>query len=328
MSKRFLFLTLSLSLPAILAAAEIREQILVVINNHIITKRSFQQAFEQESASLYRQFSGKELDEKLRNTREKVLQELIDGFILEDKASELKINIPDEAVRGAVEEMKKQNNLASDADLEKALKASLGVGLPEYMKNMKQHEIRQGVLYREVYPKIAIEEQELKAYYEEHKTDYKQASRFRIRELVLSKGSTPEEQMAAMTRLEQIQAAVRQGRPFEELVKEYSTAPSKSMNGDLGWMTRGLIRDTLENAAMALSPDQISDPIITETDIHLIQLLAKEDESYKPFTEIKNELMNKLREPKAQNAIQHYLQGLRVRANVRYMIPRELILKG
>jgi hypothetical protein len=67
-------LPLLLPVAALVAVAgEVREEVLVVVNGHIITRRTLQQAVEQEHAALYRQFSGKELDLKLRDAREKTL---------------------------------------------------------------------------------------------------------------------------------------------------------------------------------------------------------------------------------------------------------------
>ena len=66
-------------LAAPLPAADVREEVLVVVNSHIITRRTLQQAVEQEHAALYRQYSGKELDQKLRDAREKTLSNLIDA---------------------------------------------------------------------------------------------------------------------------------------------------------------------------------------------------------------------------------------------------------
>ena len=114
----------------VLSAGEVREEILVVVNAHIITLRDYQQAVEQGSAALYREFSGQELDAKLRGAREKTLQGLIDSFVLADKAADLGVVISDEGLRSYVEELKKQNNFTSDADFERALKGSLGLPGP------------------------------------------------------------------------------------------------------------------------------------------------------------------------------------------------------
>lgn len=310
--------------------SQVREEILVVVNNHIVTRRAFQQAVEQETAALYRQFSGKELDQKLRDAREKTLQGLVDAYVMEDKATEL--NIPpaaiDDYLKGMIEDIKKQNNFASDAEFERALRGSVGIGVTDFVKRQRQQVLQQEVLRIEVYSKIAIEDQELRAYYEDHKDEYRLPSRFRIRELVLPKGATPEDQAVSREKVAKIHAALKAGTEFEALVKEHSTSPSKSTGGDLGWMGKGLVREAIEKAALALKTGQISTPIETDKDITLIQLIAAEEDVATPFADVKPKIMEKLQQPKAENAIQNFLQSQRIRANIRYLVKKEEILKG
>ncbi len=321
--------SLLIVLPVLaMAAGEVREEILVVVNGHIISRRTFQQAVEQDAAAVYRQFSGKVLDEKLRDARDKSLQGLIDSFVIEDKAVDLNIQISPDHLRSVVDDIKRQNQFSSDADFERALRESLHVGLDEYLKRTKQQMLQQEVLRREVFSKIAIEDQELRAFYEDHKDEYKQPSRFHIRELVLSKGTTPEEQEALKAKVAEVQSALKAGKSFEDLVKEYSTSPSRSLGGDLGWMGKGLLRSSIEEAALTLKPDQVSAPIETDKDVCFVQLIATEMDVVRPFADVKAQILEKLQEPKAQNAIQNYLTGLRSRANIRYLIPRDQILKG
>ncbi|BDU68326.1 peptidylprolyl isomerase [Geothrix oryzae] len=321
-------LAAALLAPMALTATDVREEILVIVNNHIITRRSLTQAVEQQHAALYRQFSGKELDEKLKDAREKTLQGLVDAFLLEDKGAELGSPITDDYVRASIDGIKKENNFATDADLERALKGSLGIGLPEFTKRQKQQATQQFVLQREVFSKVAVEDNELRAYYEDHKDEYRLPSRFRIRELVLAKGATAEEQAEARKKLEAIQADLKGGKSFEELARQHSTSPSKATGGDLGWMNKGFLRASIEDAAVKLKPEQVSAPIETDKDLYLIQLVALEDAPVKAFAEVREKIVEKLQEPKAQNAIEQYLAGLRMRANIRYLVPKDQILKG
>ena len=311
-------------------AGEVREEILVIVNGHIITRRTFQQAVEQEHAALYRQFSGKELDEKLHDAREKTLQGLIDARLIEDKAVDLNMAgmVSDEYMNSYIEDVKKQNNFATDADFERALRSSVGIGLKEYIARQKQQITQQEVLRREVYSKIAIEDQELRAYYEDHKDEYRLPSRFRIRELVISKGATPAETEAARATLATVQGELKAGKTFEELVKLYSTSPSKGTGGDLGWVNKGFMRKEIEAAAFSLKPGQVSEPLETDKDLYLVQAMEAEQDPLKPFQDVKPQLLEKLQEPKAQNAIQQYMQSLRVRANIRFLVPKEQVLKG
>ncbi|MBK8726455.1 MAG: peptidylprolyl isomerase [Holophagaceae bacterium] len=311
-----------------LPAVEVREEVLVIVNAHIISRRHFQQAVEQENAALYRQFSGKELDEKLREAREKTLQGLIDAFLVQDKADDLGIRIPDDYLKSVIEDIKKQNNLPTDADLERALRGSAGIGLAEYTKRQKQGILQQEVLRREVFSKVAIEDQELRAYYEDHKDEYKVPSRLRIRELVIPKGGTPAEQQAAKAKVDLVRAEIAKGSSFEELVKQHSESLSRTTGGDLGWMDKGLLRPDLEKAAYGLKPGQVAGPLDSDKDTSFIQLIDAQIDGARPFAEVKDKILEKLQEPKAQNAIEQYMQGLRVRANVRFLVAKDKILEG
>ena len=323
-------LAILLAAPALVAETkpDVREEILVVVNKHIITRRGLTQAVEQQHAALYRQFSGKELDQKLMDAREKTLAGLVDAYLLEDKGAELGSPITDDYVRSTIDGIKKENNFATDADLERALKGSLGIGLPEFMKRQKQQATQQYVLQREVFSKVAVEDNELRAYYEDHKDEYRMPSRFRIRELVLAKGATAEEQAEARKKLASLQAELKEGKSFEDLARLHSTSPSKATGGDLGWMNKGFLRASIEDAAVKLKPEEVSAPIETDKDLYLIQLISLEDAPVKAFADVKAKILEKLQEPKAQNAIEQYLSNLRMRANIRYLVPKDQILKG
>jgi peptidyl-prolyl cis-trans isomerase SurA len=300
----------------------------VVVNGHTISRRAFQQAVEQETAALYRQFAGKALDDKLKDAREKTLQGLVDNYIIQDKAEDLGIKVRDEDIRNYVEDIKKQNNFATDADFERALKGSLGYGLQAYLTRTRTDMQKQEVLRREVYSKIAIEDQELRAYYLDHQSDYRQPPRFRIRELVLAKGVSPEDQATTQAVIAKIQAALKEGTPFETLVKDYSTSTSRSTGGDLGWLAKGVLHANIESASLALKPEQVSQPLETDKNVYLVQLIEAQLDTIKPFADVKAAILEKLQEPKAQNAIENYLSSLRIRANVRYMVPKDDIIKG
>jgi parvulin-like peptidyl-prolyl isomerase len=309
-------------------ASKVREEILVIVNNHIITRRTLQQAVEEQNAALYRQYSGAELDEKLKTARQQTLQGLIDADLLGDKAADLDIKVGDDQMRAMIDQIKKENNFATDADLEKAIRASVGISLDEFIKRQKQSSLQQQVLGREVYSKIAVEDSELQAYYEQHLSEYAQPSRFRVRELVIAKGATAADTEAARAKMAEVQKALQGGAKFEDLVKEDSTAASKDTGGDLGWMQKGLLQPQIEQAAWALKAGEVSPVLETDKDLIILQLIAKEDDRHQPLAEVKDKILEKVQEPKAKNAVDRYLEDLRTRANIRYMVPKDQVLKG
>jgi len=67
------------------------------------------------------------------------------------------------------------------------------------------------------------------------------------------------------------------GADFAQLAAQFSTdAASKSQGGDMGWFARGAQTKTLEDAAFALQPGQLSDVIQDTTGYRIIQVLERD----------------------------------------------------
>ena len=318
---------LILSAPALIAQTTI-EEILVVVNNHIITRKAFQQTVEQQYAELYRHFSGNELDAKLQDAREKILQEMIDNFVLIDVATEKDIQSMAPSEAEVLDDLKRRTEISSDTDLERAIKSEVGLSLSEFVRQQRQSYIIWQLLSREVYYKVPVEDQEARLYYNEHQADFRKAARFRIREMIIPKGAGLAEQESAKETLAKVKEGLKNGESFESLVKDHSANPSSTTGGDLGWIEKGLLLKAIEDAALLLTPDEVSDVIETDKDYILIQLIASELEGVKSFNAVKDEIKQKLAEPKAENAKRHYLQAQRLRANIRFIVPKEQIIKG
>ena len=68
---------------------------------------------------------------------------------------------------------------------------------------------------------------------------------------------------------------IKQGARFEELARRYSTCPSKSSGGDLGWFGPGKMVPAFENAVKRLGVGSVSDPVSTQFGWHVIKVTGK-----------------------------------------------------
>ena len=76
---------------------------------------------------------------------------------------------------------------------------------------------------------------------------------------------------------EDILRKVKQGTQFESLAREFSTCPSKSSGGDLGWFGEGKMVAAFESAVKRLSPGSVSDIVQTQFGYHIIKCTGRRD---------------------------------------------------
>lgn len=68
---------------------------------------------------------------------------------------------------------------------------------------------------------------------------------------------------------------IKQGANFESLAREYSTCPSKSSGGDLGWFGPGKMVPAFESACKSLGIGSVSDVVQTQFGYHVIKVTGR-----------------------------------------------------
>lgn len=68
-----------------------------------------------------------------------------------------------------------------------------------------------------------------------------------------------------------IQRKLAEGKPFEELARDFSICPSASRGGDLGEFAKGKMVAAFEGALIKLKEDEVSSIVKTSFGYHLIK---------------------------------------------------------
>jgi peptidyl-prolyl cis-trans isomerase C len=79
------------------------------------------------------------------------------------------------------------------------------------------------------------------------------------------------------TEADELLKRVKQGSQFESLAREFSTCPSKSSGGDLGWFGPGKMVAPFEAAVKRLSPGSVGDVVQTQFGYHIIKCTGRKD---------------------------------------------------
>lgn len=113
-------------------------------------------------------------------------------------------------------------------------------------------------------------------------------------------------------------AKLRTGADFAELAKEHSgDAGSKDKGGMLGYFGKGQMVPQFEQAAFALKPGEISDPVQSQFGWHIIKVENKRQKPPPSFDEVKDQIMGSLIHKRAQQVA----EDLRKEAKIDYKDP-------
>jgi peptidyl-prolyl cis-trans isomerase D len=158
---------------------------------------------------------------------------------------------------------------------------------------------------------IKVDDATVKNAYEAKKSQYIELKASHI----LFKAQTEEEYAAAKDIALALRAKLEKGLDFAKAATEQSQDPSaKGNHGDLGWFKTGAMVKPFEDAAMAMAPGELSQPVRSPFGIHLIKLEGRREKS---FDDAKEELRTQLFQERFATRAKDKLEQLRKRAGER-----------
>lgn len=304
-----------LSLAALLMAgaapAEIVESVLARVNDQPITHSEF----ENRCAVELRGAGDAE-------SRRRVLDEMIQEKLLEEKARELDVAATDAEVEEAVERVKRQYNLATDAEFDAALGQSK-MTREDLKKQLRQTITMQKVVGREVTGKISMNDDVLRLEYERRKDDlYKVPEQAHVFEIVLRfSPQDVEARQAAVTKIEEARAKIAAGLPFPDAARQYSEGNARDRGGDLGTVARGELVPALDSAVFSDPPQEYPAPALLPGSVHLFHVADRKPAGYKPFAEVRGDLQKRLSENIYDKHLAEYVEKLRREAFIKIYDP-------
>jgi len=123
----------------------------------------------------------------------------------------------------------------------------------------------------------------------------------------------------AVRRAQAIIERLRGGEDFAALARSFSADGTAARGGELGWLLPGDTVPDFEQALRSLAIDEVSRPVRTPFGIHVIQVLERRNE-VAPVERQRTLIRQALRERKAEEAYDSWLQELRDRAYVEYRL--------
>jgi peptidyl-prolyl cis-trans isomerase SurA len=315
--KPFLLLALpTLAVGAVLSAAELVEQIVVRVNDRLITQTEF-----DKRLAIAAKAPGRATPD-LAELQRTVLEDLIREKLLEERAKEMSVAATDEEVDAAVARVKAQYNLSTDAEFDAAL-AQSGMTRDELKRQMRQTITMQKVIGRDVASRMELTDDALRLEYERKKDQfYAIPESAHVAEIVLKfSPSDGEARQKAVAEIEQVRVRVKTGTAFAEVAKEVSEGNTKDRGGDLGTVARGELVEVLDAAIFVTPPEEYPAPALLPDSIHFFHVTDRKAAGFKPFPEVKEDLRKRIADDLYEKRFTEYMDKLRRDAFVKIYVP-------
>lgn len=291
-----------------IAQSKIVEEVVAVVNGDAITRSDF----EETQAAVYRalagKFSGDELKNKFEEAKSHILDNMIEDMLLSQEAKSKNFNV-DSEIGELIENLKKENNITSDEDLERAM-ASEGFTIESYKAMARERLLKQRLIGREVDSKIDISEEELHNYYSTHTPEFEVPARLHLREVFVGIENRSEDAAAIMAANARSRIA-ESGEDFDAVAREVSESPSKDQGGDLGWLDEPDLAPDLKEAIAGLQKGGLSPVIKSPKGCRVIKLEDRQEPMLKTFEDVKQSIEGKLHAERRGAAVDEYLRELR-----------------
>lgn len=307
MKKTLLSLTLTMTillpfaLRASADAAVVVDRVVAVVNGEIITLSDLQR--EEMTRKEPKQ------DERL------LLEDMIDRKLQMAMAKRAGMDVTEKEVDEAIADIMKRNNF--DVKQFEAAIAKEGLTVDQYRKELLEQMTLSRTFNKFVRSGVAVDEAEVKAYYDRNIRLYTEPEEIRVRQIFfrLPENATAEQRSEVRDQAAAALERAKKGEDFVQLVKELSQGETAPLGGDLGFMQRDQAIPEIAEATRGLKPGDIAGPVEAAGGFNVFKL-EEVRSPVRSFAKVKDEITKMLYEQKIENTYRTWLQSLRGDANI------------
>ncbi|HET7612675.1 MAG TPA: peptidyl-prolyl cis-trans isomerase, partial [Gemmatimonadaceae bacterium] len=123
---------------------------------------------------------------------------------------------------------------------------------------------------------VKVSDDEIRAYYDTHKKLFERSGTAKVSIIIVPRVISAADSAAVRNHALELRAKILGGEKFEDVARAESADSASAVNGgSLGKGPKGRFVAQFENAAAALKPGDISQPVLTQFGYHLIRLDAR-----------------------------------------------------
>jgi peptidylprolyl isomerase len=161
---------------------------------------------------------------------------------------------------------------------------------------------------------------EVQAAYESNKGNLMKAGQYHLAQIFFTVPASADKGVteAVQRRAEEIARKARgRGTDFAALARENSDHKESSVQGgDMGWLGAPQLLPEIRNAVAAMAKNEVSQPIRTVAGYHIVKLLESKPSEVVPLADVRESLVQTLRQRKLEELQAAYINGMLERGGV------------
>ncbi len=317
MFRSFVVLIASSTIAVCTAAdnnVKVVEEIAAKVNGDIITRGELaRKRLEIEAEAKRQGLSGPRLQQAVDEYYANALRDEIDTLLLVQKGKDLNISVDADVTR-RLAEIQVQQKISDPDKFQAFIRENTGMAYEDFKLQMKNQMLTQRVIGQEVMRNVIVPESEMQKYYEEHKSEFmRKDSQVFLSQIVIStEGKTPEQVAVAEKKAKDLVARAKKGEKFSDLARDNSDDVETAKNGgQIGPMNKGLMDKPIEDLVFAQKKGFVSDAIRRPNSFLILKVDERFEAGQAAFEEVKNELQDRLTQPKMEGKVRTFLTSLR-----------------
>lgn len=233
-------------------------------------------------------------------------EEVLDGMITEKimhlRAQEMELSVSSAELDNKVNEIKKEygEGFSRLFDPEK-------LRYEQWKEDLKREMLFEKLVLQDVNAGIRVSDDEAEDYFTEHSAMYKAELRVRLSQIVVRD----------QARAEQILRRLNAGADFANIAQRESIGPEARRGGDLGFITRQVMPEPLDETIFNLPVNKISSIVQSPYGFHIFKVVEIKSAKVKNFAESKEEVMADIRARKEELAFANWLEALKMKSVIK-----------
>ena len=305
------------------AAGQVVEEIVAIVNEDIITLSDFKEYHDSVYQMMRGQLKGEEFDTQYERVKKDMLETMITDLLLLQLAKKKQYNVAED-VKNYVDRLKQENNIETDAQFRQAL-LQQGIQFEQFLKQIEENILRQLLVSQEVDRSIVVDETEGVNYYKINQAEFVEPEEYKLRAVYLSTESRTADELEA--RKAEISDRVAAGQDFALLAGELGDSPLKENQGDLGFIKKGQLDKTLEEAVVNLKAGEMTPWVQAKNGWYRLKLEEKKESRLKPYDEVKKDIWEKIFMQKKSKKLAEFLKDIRTKNYIKILKPNPLDLQ-